>query len=240
MLESLLRGARQLGIALSPDQVRQFQLYYEELVAWNRRVNLTAITDYEGVQIRHFLDSLTAVAILKDEPWAEEGFSLVDVGTGGGIPGIPLKIVLPRARGVLLDSVAKKTAFVQHALTALGLERTEVVTGRAEALAHQPDYRQTFHLAVCRAVSKLPAIAELTLPFLQAGGLAIIYKKGDIQQELTQAEKAIETLGGRTREIRRIDMEGLEGHCLVVVDKTAPTPGRFPRRAGLPEKRPIS
>jgi 16S rRNA (guanine527-N7)-methyltransferase len=239
MLENLLRGARQLGIVLTPDQVGQFQLYYEELVAWNRRVNLTAITDYEGVQVRHFLDSLTAVAVLKDEPWADRDFSLIDVGTGGGIPGIPLKIVLTRSRAVLLDSVAKKTAFVRHAVIALGLERTEVVTGRAEALAHQPDHRQTFHLAVCRAVSKLAAIAELTLPFLQAGGLAIIYKKGDIQQELTQAGNAIETLGGRTREIRRIELEGLEGHCLVVLEKTGPTPPPFPRRAGVPEKRPI-
>ncbi len=239
MLESLLHGARQLGIVLTPDQVRQFQLYYEELVEWNRRVNLTAITDYEEVQTRHFLDSLTVITVLNNQPRAEGDFSLIDVGTGGGIPGIPLKIVLKQARAVLLDSVAKKTAFVQHAVTALGLDRTEVVTGRAEALAHQPGYRQTFHLAVCRAVSKLAAIAELTLPFLQEGGLAIIYKKGDIQQELTQAGRAIETLGGRTKEVRRIDLEGLEGHCLVVLEKAAPTPPRFPRRAGMPEKRPI-
>jgi len=240
MLESLLRGARQLGIVLTPNQLRQFHLYYEELMAWNRRVNLTAITDCEGVQMRHFLDSLTAVAALKDEPWTEGDFGLIDVGTGGGIPGIPLKIVLTRSRAVLLDSVAKKTAFVHHAVIALGLERTEVVTGRAETLAHQPAYRQTFHLAVCRAVSKMAAIAELTLPFLQTGGLAIIYKKGDIQQEMTQAEKAVETLGGRTREIRAIDLEGLEEHCLVVIEKIVPTPPRFPRRAGIPEKRPIS
>ena len=239
MLESLLRGVRQLGIVLTPDQVRQFQLYYEELVSWNTRVNLTAITDYEEVQTRHFLDSLTVITVLNNQPRAEGDFSLIDVGTGGGIPGIPLKIVLKQARAVLLDSVAKKTAFVQHAVTALGLDRTEVVTGRAEALAHHPLYRQSFDLALCRAVSKLATIAELTLPFLRHGGLAIISKKGDIQQELTQAGRAIETLGGRTKEVRRIDLEGLEGHCLVVLEKAAATPPRFPRRAGMPEKRPI-
>ncbi len=240
MLESLLRGARQLGIDLTPGQTQQFQLYYQELSAWNARVNLTAITGYEEVQTRHFLDSLTAVPILRDQPWAEADFSLIDVGTGGGIPGIPLKIVLKQARAVLLDSVAKKTAFVQHAVTALELERTEVLTARAEALAHQPGYRQTFHLAVCRAVSKLATIAELTLPFLRSGGMAVIYKKGDIQSELIQAGKAIDTLGGRTREVRAIDLPGLEGHCLVVLDKTAPTPPRYPRRAGMPDKRPLS
>jgi len=240
MLESLLRGATQLGIELTPGQTQQFQLYYQELAAWNARVNLTTITGYEEVQTRHFLDSLTAVTVLRNQPWAEEDFSLIDVGTGGGIPGIPLKIVLEQARAVLLDSVAKKTAFVQHAVTALGLQRTEVLTARAEALAHQPGYRQTFHLAVCRAVSKLATIAELTLPFLGSGGMAVIYKKGDISSELTQAERAVEILGGRTREVRAVDLQGLEKHSLVVLEKTAVTPPRFPRRAGIPEKRPIT
>jgi 16S rRNA (guanine527-N7)-methyltransferase len=240
MLESLLRGARHLAITLTPGQLRQFQLYYEELLAWNKRVNLTAITGYEEVQTRHFLDSLTAIAVLREVPWAEAGFSLIDVGTGAGLPGIPLKIFLKQARALLVDSVAKKTAFVQHAVTALGLEGTEVATGRAEALAHHPLHRQAFDLAVCRGVSRLATDAEVTLPFLRNGGLAVIYKKGDIQQELAQAARAIETLGGRTRDVRGIDLEGLEGHCLVVLEKVAPTPSRFPRRAGVPQKRPIS
>ncbi|MBM4444470.1 MAG: 16S rRNA (guanine(527)-N(7))-methyltransferase RsmG [Chloroflexi bacterium] len=240
MLESLLRGASHLGISLTTEQLRQFQLYYQELVAWNRRVNLTAITAYEEVQTRHFLDSLTAIAVIREAPWAAGDFSLIDVGTGGGLPGIPLKIALKQARALLVDSVAKKTAFVQHAIVALGLEHTEVATGRAEALAHQPPHRQGFELALCRAVSRLATDAELTLPFLRTGGLAVIYKKGGIQQELSQAGRAIETLGGRTREVRQIDLEGLEKHCLVILEKVADTPSRFPRRAGVPQKRPIS
>lgn len=240
MLESVLRGAKQLGIVITPEQAQQFQLYYEELTEWNKRVNLTAITGYEEVQIRHFLDSLTVIPALENVCWAKGDFALIDVGTGGGLPGIPLKIVLKQARAVLLDSVAKKSAFVQHVVQRLALEQTEVVTGRAEALAHQAAFRETFNLAVCRAVSQLATIAELTLPFLQNGGLAVIFKKGSIEEELAEATKAIGVLGGRTKEIRDMDLEGLEGHRLIVLEKMARTPSRYPRRVGVPEKRPIS
>jgi 16S rRNA (guanine527-N7)-methyltransferase len=240
MLERLLRGADHLGITITPDQAGQFQLYYEELVEWNKRVNLTAITSYEEVQTKHFLDSLALIAAFENMPWAKGDFALIDVGTGAGIPGIPLKIVLTKARVVLLDSVAKKTAFAQHAVEKLGLRHVEVVTARAEELARQPAYREAFHLVVCRAVSKLASIAELALPFCRKGGLAVIPKKGRIEEELTHATKAIDILGGRSREIKDIQLEGLEQHCLVVLEKTAPTPQRYPRRTGIPEKRPIS
>ena len=239
MLESLLHGAGQMGLAITSDQARQFQLYYEELVEWNKRVNLTAITDYEEVQAKHFLDALTLITVLEDIPWARGGFSLIDVGSGAGVPGIPLKIVLSKARVVLLDSTAKKTAFMQHAVKRLGLTDVEVVTARAEELAHQPAYRQTFHLAVCRAVSRLATIAELTLPFCQTGGLVIAPKKEPIGPELAQAAKAIDALGGRSREVKDIHLKGLEQHCLVVLEKVKPTPPRYPRRSGMPEKRPI-
>lgn len=239
MLESFLRGTKQLGIAITPEQARQFQLYYEELKEWNQRVNLTAITEYEEVQIKHFLDSVTVIPILEKASWAKADFSFVDVGTGGGIPGIPLKIVLKQARALLLDSVAKKTAFVQHVVQRLALEGTEVVTGRAEVLAHQAAYREIFNLAVCRAVSQLAAIAELTLPFVQIGGLAVIFKKTSTEQELEGAANAIGIVGGRIRETRDLDLEGLEQHRLIVLEKVAPTPYRYPRRAGIPEKRPL-
>ncbi len=240
MLESLLHGARQLGLAITPEQARQFQLYYEELVEWNKRVNLTAITGYEEVQIKHFLDALTLITALEDTPWAKGDFTLIDVGSGAGVPGIPLKIVLSNARVVLLDSVAKKTAFLQHAVKSLGLGNVEVVTARAEELAHQSAYRQTFNLAVCRAVSKLATIAELTLPFCQNGGLVIVPKKKPIDDELAQAARAIDILGGRSKEVKNIHFKGLEQHCLVVLEKVTPTPPRYPRRPGMPEKRPIS
>lgn len=238
-MERLIHGARQLGFTLTAKQVEQFQLYYQELVNWNRKVNLTAITDYEEVQLKHFLDSLTMVLALKDEAWAKEDFLLLDVGTGAGIPGVPLKILFPEVRLVLLDSVAKKTVFLQHLVKCLSLEHVEVLTGRAEDMAHKENYREHFHLVVSRAAGKLSMVAELTLPFCREGGLFIAPKKGRIEEELSQAARAIDILGGRLKEIKEIELEGLESRFLVVVSKVSSTPQCYPRRAGVPAKRPL-
>jgi 16S rRNA (guanine527-N7)-methyltransferase len=239
MLETLLRGTKHLGLSLTVKQTQQFQLYYQELVAWNRRVNLTAITDYEEVQLKHFLDSLTLVPTFEDMVWAKGDFLLLDVGTGAGMPGVPLKIVLPKVRLVLLESVAKKTAFLRHLIQKLGLDHAEVLTGRAEEIAHQSDCREGFDLVVCRAVSRLSTTAELSLPFCREGGLFIAPKKGQIEEELSQAIKAIDVLGGKLKEVRKINLESLEQRFLVIVEKVSPTPQRYPRRAGLPAKRPL-
>jgi len=239
MLELLLDGADRLGLTLTPEQVRQFKLYYEDLVDWNKRVNLTAITSYEEVQLKHFLDSLTIVPVLGSGVWAKRNPLFIDVGTGGGIPGIPLKIVLPEARVVLLDSVAKKTAFVQHMVNRLGLEQVQVLTARAEDIAHQPGYREMFDLVVCRAVSKLATIAELTLPLCKKGGIVVAPKKGEVERELSQATKAIDILGGKLREIRKVDLKDLDQHLLVILNKVLPTPSKYPRRAGMPAKHPL-
>ena len=239
MLETLLHGAKQLGLSLTPKQTQQFQLYYKELVEWNKRVNLTAITDYEEVQLKHFLDSLTLVPALEGKAWAKGDFLLLDVGTGAGVPGIPLKILLPKVRLVLLDSVAKKTAFLQHVVNCLSLDHVEVLTGRAEDLAHQDSYRERFDLVVSRAVGKLSTIAELTLPFCREGGLFIAPKKGQIEEELSQATKAIDALGGKLREVKKVELELLEQRFLVIVEKVSPTPQRYPRRAGVPARRPL-
>ena len=239
MMEKLIQGAEQLGLALSAEQSRQFQLYYEELVEWNKRINLTAITAYDEVQLRHFLDSLTLVPALEDMPWAKGDFALLDVGTGAGMPGIPMKLFLPRIRLVLLDSVAKKTAFLKHVTAKLGLEDVEIVTGRAEEVAHQSDYREKFELVVSRALSRLSTAAELTLPFCRQGGFFIAQKKGAIEEELNRAAGAIDVLGGRVKEVRKVDLELLEGRCLVIVEKVSPTPLRDPRRTGVPAKRPL-
>ena len=239
MLEILLHGARQLGLEITPKQAQQFQLYYQELIEWNKRVNLTAITDYEEVQLKHFLDSLTLWLALEDKAWAKEDFFLLDVGTGAGMPGVPLKILLPKVRLVLLDSIAKKTAFLKYLVDRLGLDHVEVLTGRAEDLAHQSDYRERFDLVVSRAVSKLSTTAELTLPFCQEGRLFIAPKKGQIEEELSQAMEAINILGGRLKEIKKVDLPKLEPRFLVIVEKVSPTPQRYPRRAGVPAKRPL-
>jgi 16S rRNA (guanine527-N7)-methyltransferase len=239
MLDILLRGATQLGLSLTSKQTGQFQLYYQELVAWNKRVNLTAITDYEEVQRKHFLDSLTLVPALEDMSWSKGDFLLLDVGTGAGVPGIPLKILLPQVRLVLLESVAKKTAFLQHIVNCLDLDHVEVLTGRAEDIAHQENYRERFDLVVSRAVGRLSTIAELTLPFCREGGLFIAPKKGQIEEELSQATKAIGTLGGRLKEVEKVELELLEQRYLVIVEKVSPTPQHYPRRAGVPAKRPL-
>jgi 16S rRNA (guanine527-N7)-methyltransferase len=239
MMDKLVEGARQLALPLTAHQLDQFQTYYEHLVDWNRRVNLTAITNYEEVQVKHFVDSLTIVLALEGPAWVNGSFALLDIGTGAGMPGIPLKIVHPEARLVLLDSVAKKTAFLQHIVKELGLAETEIITERAEGIAHLPDYRERFDLVVCRAVSQLTTVAELTLPFCRIGGLAVVPKKAGIERELSDATQAIDTLGGKLRTVREVTIKGLEQHLLVVLEKTSMTPPAYPRRAGIPAKRPL-
>ena len=239
MMEKLIEGARQLNLPLTDHQLQQFQTYYEQLVDWNHRVNLTGITDHDEVQVRHFVDSLTIVLALKGAKWADGNFALLDIGTGAGMPGIPLKLVYPGARLVLLDSIAKKTAFLRHIAGALGLDGVEILTQRAEDLGRLPDYRERFDLVVCRAVSQLATVAELTLPFCRIGGLAVIPKKDGIEGELSQANAAIGVLGGKLKTVQQVTIRGLEQHLLVILEKTSITPPAYPRRPGIPAKRPL-
>ncbi|MEE8472003.1 MAG: 16S rRNA (guanine(527)-N(7))-methyltransferase RsmG [Dehalococcoidia bacterium] len=238
-MEKLISGARNIGLALTPRQLEQFLVYYRELVAWNRRVNLTAIAGYEAVQTRHFLDSLT-VSLALPEIGGQGALHLLDLGTGAGMPGVPLKILRPDIELVLLDSVAKKTAFLQHLVGCLGLEGVEVVTGRAEELGNLPQYREAFDAVTSRAVARLPALAELGLPLCRIGGLLIAQKKGDIDEEIERASRAIAVLGGTLREVKKVYLEELgEERSLVVIEKISPTPPGYPRRPGLPARRPL-
>jgi 16S rRNA (guanine527-N7)-methyltransferase len=237
-MEKLKVGAKKLGLELTPSQLEQYEIYYQELLDWNKRVNLTHITDYEEVQIKHFLDSLTLVLVW--QPAVNAGFHLIDVGTGAGIPGIPLKIVFPDIKLVLLEAVAKKAAFLRHITYKLGLDDVEIVVGRAEEVAHLPQYREKFDLVLSRAVAPLPTVVELVLPFCAVGGSFIAQKKGDIKSELSQAAYAIGVLGGRLREVKPVDLEEFaDKRYLVVVDKASPTPQKYPRRPGIPAKRPL-
>jgi len=205
-MQKLIDGAQKLGINLNDKQITQFKLYYQELVGWNKKFNLTTITDY----------------------------------TGAGFPGIPLKVFLSQSRLVLLDSKAKKATFLQHVIEQLELDDAEVVVGRAEEIAHRPLLRENFTLVVSRAVASLPTLVELALPFCHMGGKFIAQKKGQIEQELVQAGKAIDVFGGELSQVKKVELEELsDERYLVIIDKISPSPEKYPRRAGTPARHPI-
>lgn len=238
-MERLIIGATKLGLHLNPRQLEQFYIYYQELLDWNRRVNLTAITEYEDVQIKHFLDSF-AVTLAWQQRITSADFRLIDVGTGAGIPGLPLKILLPDIKLVLLDATAKKAAFLHHIKHKLGLDDVEIVVGRAEEIAHQAQYREKFDIVLSRGVAPLPTLVELTLPFCAIGGSFIGQKKGAIDLEISQANRAISLLGGNLREVKRVDLEEFtDERRLIIIDKLSLTPPKYPRRPGIPSKRPL-
>jgi 16S rRNA (guanine527-N7)-methyltransferase len=237
-MDKLIAGARRLGIELNARHVEQFETYYRELIEWNRRMNLTAVTGYEDVQIKHFLDSLTVTLAFR-QPIDYSRFRVLDVGTGAGLPGIPLKILFPEINLTLLEATCKKTAFLKHVVGKLELDRVEVVTGRAEEVAHQSQYREEFDLVLSRAVAALPVLAELTLPFCAIGGFFVAQKLMEAKAEIEPTTRAVRLLGGKLREVIDIDLSGLAGRCLIVIDKVSPTPDQYPRRPGMPAKSPL-
>lgn len=236
-MDRLIAGAADLGLSLTRQQVELFERYYGELVSWNRRMNLTAIEGYQEVQLRHFLDSLTVVLVTG--PLAP-ALRLIDVGSGAGMPGVPLKIAFPDIELQLVESVGKKARFLEHLVSALALDGVGVLAVRAEGLAHDEHHRERYDLALARGVARLATLAELTVPFCRPGGTAVAFKKGAIDREVAEAAHAIAMVGGRLREVRAVATDGLEGdRVLVAIDKVSPTPGRYPRRAGIPGKRPL-
>jgi 16S rRNA (guanine527-N7)-methyltransferase len=238
-MDKLKSGAAGLGLHLIPEQLEQFEVYYRELVDWNKRVNLTSITDYEEAQVIHFLDSLTVVLGL-DSPATGSDLKVIDVGSGAGFPGLPLRIVFPSLRLVLLEATARKVRFLEHIVAKLGLENVEIVAGRAEEAAHRDDYREKFDVAVSRAVAPLSVLAELVLPFCAVGGRIIAPKKGSISSEIDRASKAIAALGGELNEVKEIKLEEFkDSRYLVIINKINKTPDKYPRRPGIPAKRPI-
>ena len=237
-MERLAEGAqRLLGLALTQWQRQAFELYHQELALWNTRFNLTAITDSEGVQIRHFLDSLSCLLALGN---AGQEQSLLDMGSGAGFPGLPLKILRPALRLTLLESTRKKIGFLRHMVDLLELRDVTVIHARAEQIGHDPLHREAYDWVVARAVAAMPALAEYLLPLCRLGGYCLAQKGEGAAAEVSSAEMAISLLGGRLNRLVPVELPGLaETRHLIIIDKVARTPEQYPRRTGKPTKCPL-
>lgn len=239
--EILGRYARAADLELDPACLSSFDCYAEILRDWNTRINLTAIIDDEGIAVRHFLDSLTLIPFVDQESQrlVKPHLSLIDVGTGAGFPGLPIKIVRPDIRLTLLDSLQKRIAFLDTVIAELSLGGVVTVKDRAEDAAHKPGLRERFDLATARAVAALPVLAEYVLPFVRVGGL-MIAMKGQKKEEIGEAGQAIRLLGGHLEAVVELTLPGGDmNRTLVLIRKINPTPAGYPRKAGLPERRPL-
>jgi 16S rRNA (guanine527-N7)-methyltransferase len=239
-MELLKRLALQLGEPLDAAQLAAFSRYGQLVLRWNQRVNLTSITDWDELQTRLFADSLALAPFVRRAcAEAADPCRLIDIGTGAGIPGIPLKLALPRLEVVLVEATGKKVAFLERAIRELGLGGLTVVHARAEALAHDPCYRSAFDVVTARAVAPLPTLLELCLPFCRPGGWGIFPKGTNVESELTRASRALDLLGAQLVEVVPVPIEELHGTTVVVVRQEWPVPPTYPRRPGIPAKRPL-
>ena len=224
----------ELGITLTHTQFNQFDKYYEMLVEWNKVMNLTGITEYEEVNEKHFIDSLALVKALD----ISKVQTVIDIGTGAGFPGIPLKIAFPHLKITLLDSLNKRIRFLDSVIEELNLTDIHTIHGRAEDFARQADYREQFDLCVSRAVANLSTLSEYCLPYVKVGGFFISYKSGEIEEEVANAKNATFLLGGKMKEVYKFDLYE-QKRSFVVIDKVKGTPKNYPRKAGTPTKTPL-
>lgn len=239
----LQSGAQALGIPLSDLQVQQFEAYHHLLVDWNERFNLTAITGYDDVQTKHFLDSLAGYGVLAaalGDALHSDRLTLCDVGTGAGFPGIPLRIVLPNLRLTLVDGTAKKIVFLQQVCAELGLADVVFAQGRAEEMGQQAAWRAQFDVVTARAVAQLNTLAEYLLPLVKREGYAAVYKGSNAAQEVEAAQKAIALLGGEVVAVTPVTVPHLdESRHIVLIRKVRATPTLYPRGQGLARKHPL-
>ncbi|HIS60914.1 MAG TPA: 16S rRNA (guanine(527)-N(7))-methyltransferase RsmG [Candidatus Scybalomonas excrementigallinarum] len=235
-MEQLKKKSEMLDISLSEEQLQQFLTYYEMLVEKNKVMNLTAITEKEEVIDKHFIDSIS----LNKAMDVTKPLKILDLGTGAGFPGIPLKIAYPNLELTLLDSLNKRIKFLDEVIEALSLEGIVTIHGRAEDYAKQASYREQFDICVSRAVANLATLSEYCLPYVKEGGCFISYKSGSVEEELEQSKKAIFELGGKVKEVIAFTLPETDiERTFVVIEKVRKTPKKYPRKAGLPSKEPI-
>lgn len=225
-----------LGIQLTETQYNQFDEYYKLLIEWNKVMNLTGITDYHEVNEKHFVDSLSIIQAID----LNQVENMIDIGTGAGFPGIPLKIAFPHLNIVLLDSLNKRINFLNEVIEKLELQGIETIHGRAEDFAKRKEYREQFSVCVSRAVANLATLSEYCLPYVKTGGKFISYKSGEIDEEVINSEKAISILGGKVERIIKFSLPNTEiKRSFVVVSKEKTTAKKYPRKAGMPSKEPL-
>jgi 16S rRNA (guanine527-N7)-methyltransferase len=245
-MQKLAFGAAQMGLTLQPAQLNAFAQYTDELLAWNERFNLTAVTDRDQVIVRHYLDSLALLPALA----ALDGVSVstllgrtmhaADVGAGAGLPGLALRLVWPRLKLSLIEATGKKVRFMEHVVETLGLADVQLTQGRAEELALREPYRAVYDLVLARAVAPLPTLVEYLLPMARRGGRVVAYKGSAAHEEALAAEYGIRLLGGHLRKLVPVEVPGLaETRVLVIIDKVSQTPDGYPRGRGLPRKQPL-
>ncbi len=238
----LALGVRDFGLELSPDKLQAFEIYYRELRRWNRRANLTALISPEEVQIKHFLDSLSIYELAEFREAVSSGqeIRVIDVGTGGGFPGVPIKIINPQVNLTLLDSSRKKVQFLEHLSNVLGLKGVEIIWGRAEEVARKEKHREQYDWVLARALAEFPTLAEYLIPFCRIGGYVVAYKGPKVLQELEVSLEAISILGGKVARLHQVQAPSLgSSHYLLLIAKERPTPPLYPRRPGIPAKRPL-
>lgn len=235
-LDKFYVGLESLDIACSKEQINQFLKFYEMLIEKNKVMNLTAITEFEDVIEKHFLDSLSLVKCMD----LTQSLRVLDLGTGAGFPGIPLKIAFPELEIVLMDSLNKRVVFLKEVIEELGFSGISAVHGRAEEMAGKREYREQFDLCVSRAVANLSSLSEYCIPFVKVGGSFVSYKSGKVEEEVSQAEKAISVLGGAMVKVEKFTLTGTEAsRSLIKIRKKKKTPKGYPRKAGTPSKSPI-
>ena len=226
----------ELGIKQDQNQLERFHKFYQLLIEWNKVMNLTGITEYEDVVEKHFVDSLSIIKAID----LTRIHTVIDVGTGAGFPGIPLKIAFPHLRVVLLDSLNKRIKFLDEVISQLGLTEIRTIHGRAEEYARKEEYREQFDLCVSRAVSNLSTLSEYCLPYIQVGGIFVPYKSGEIDDEVEQSKKAVRILGGNIKDVMKFELPGTDIHrSFVLIHKEQHTQKKYPRKAGIPAKEPL-